>query len=87
MRSGLPIDFVVSYETPTLKLANSRYARWIASQNNHSTILIGAPDLYTDLDDPDIWFDDGHLRREGAEIYSNWLATRAMRLVSSDSNL
>lgn len=78
---GFPVDFTVSFELPTLRPDTSRYARWMASQTSRTTIIIDDGDLYWNLDDVGLWYDSSHLRREGAEIYTSWLAERIRNLI------
>ncbi len=82
---GLPIDLAVDLELPTLRLESGRYARWIAAQEGRTVILVDDPDLYRRLDDPDKWYDMTHLRREGAEIYTSWLAERIANVIRAES--
>ncbi len=82
---GLPIDFMVSFELPALRIDAGSYARWIAGRSNHATIILDDTDLYRSLDDPTFWRDTGHLSRQGAEIYTAWLATRIAELLHPEA--
>lgn len=82
---GLPIDATVFYEMPNLSVRRSEYARWFASQSSSPTLAIEDTELYRRLDDVDLWYDTGHLRREGAEIFTDWLALQLADLLGHEA--
>jgi hypothetical protein len=65
---------LVYFGLPAANLEQVQYVREFCAATRHKCISPADPELLGALDNPNLWRDAGHLMKQGAEIYSRWLA-------------
>ncbi|GAA3931701.1 hypothetical protein [Luteimonas lutimaris] len=73
---------IIYFSVPTPRTFDLTYARgFCAAVSGFSCIDHSHWGLLERLDDKRFWYDDGHMQRRGAEIYTRWLSSRLAKAV------
>jgi len=76
---GPRLDDIVYFGTPSTRVEQLKHVRGVCRSTTRKCIPPTDKKLYKKLDSNSLWLDEAHLNREGARIYTAWLAARLVK--------